>query len=51
LYRNAPRHEKQQFLKERIYSIESRPDEGVRGLKLSLGQVLEAKKKIKEIFN
>jgi len=45
-----PGMKKQQFMKERIYSIETRPDEGAEGLKLSAGQILEAKKKIKEIY-
>jgi threonine synthase len=45
-----PGMKKPQFMKERIYSIETRPDEGAEGLKLSAGQILEAKKKIKEIY-
>jgi len=45
-----PGMKKQQFMKERIYSIETRPDEGTEGLKLSAGQIIEAKKKIKEIY-
>ena len=41
---------KQRFMKERIYSIGSGPDEETEGLKLSAGQIEEAKKKIKEIY-
>jgi hypothetical protein len=36
---------KQQFMKERIYSIVTGPDEEAEGLKLSVGQIEETKKK------
>ena len=45
-----PGMKKQQSIKERTYSIETGPDKGTEGLKLSAGQVNEAKKKIKEIY-
>lgn len=42
---------KQAELEERIYSIESKPDESEQGLKLSDNQVTEAKTKIKELLS
>lgn len=42
---------KQSELKERIYSINSAPDQSSTGMKLSDAQLEEAKKKIKEIFS
>jgi len=41
---------KQQSMKERIYSIGTRAEQGVEGFKLASGQVEEAKKIIKEIY-
>ena len=45
-----PGMKKQQSIKERIYSIETRADKGAEGFKLSAGQIEEAKKIIKEIY-
>ena len=45
------RMKKQAELKERIYSIESKPEKSEEGFKLSDGQVLEAKTKIKKLFS
>jgi threonine synthase len=42
--------EKQSTMKERIYSIESLPEQTAGGLKLSRAQVHEAKARIREIF-
>ena len=45
-----PGMKKQQSIKERIYSIETRADKGAEGFKLSAGQIEETKKIIKEIY-
>lgn len=45
-----PGMKKQQSIKERIYSIETRAEQGAEGFKLSAGQIKEAKKIIKEIY-
>jgi hypothetical protein len=41
---------KQQTIKERIYSIETRAGQEAEGFKLSAGQIEETKNKIKEIY-
>lgn len=41
---------KQAAIKERIYTVEAKPEQTSAGLKLSAAQVQEAKKKIKEIY-
>jgi threonine synthase len=45
-----PGMKRQQTLKERIYSIEAGPEETKEGLKLSSGQIEEAKNRIREIY-
>jgi len=42
---------KQAELEERIYSIETKPEESEQGFKLSDGQVFEAKNKIRELLS
>jgi hypothetical protein len=41
---------KQQSMRERIYSIETRADKGEEGFKLASGQTEEAKQIIREIY-
>jgi hypothetical protein len=41
---------KQAAVKERIYSIEAKPEQTQEGFKLSAGQIEAAKKIIKEIY-
>ncbi|MBA4391032.1 MAG: threonine synthase [Syntrophus sp. (in: bacteria)] len=45
-----PGMKKQATIKERIYSIEAKPEQTSAGFKLSAAQVEETKKKIKEIY-
>ncbi len=45
------RMQEQSSEEERIYSIEANPEETAQGLKLSDEQIIEAKEKIKQIYN
>jgi threonine synthase len=45
-----PGMKKQQSMRERIYSIETRAEQGAEGFRLASGQIEEAKKIIKEIY-
>jgi threonine synthase len=45
-----PGMKKQQSMKERIYSIETKAEKGAEGFKLSAGQIEDAKKIIREIY-
>ena len=45
-----PGMKKQQSMKERIYTIETKAEKGTEGFKLASGQIEETKKIIKEIY-